>query len=327
MIDAGFMAREEASLIRLYQRAEQRLTTLVRTMSKTEFQRNRAASLLMQVRQIISQLDAGQLTWMEQQLPRAYRAGMNWAGDAIGQDPRAFTLIHRQAVEAVARDLSADSQRATASVVDRFQAVFIHSQQAVAREAQVMEQIGAGLIEGLGPRELSKRIVQTLQDGALSRLAEAGLSEEVKAELSAVAQGQYIKIRCKDGKDRNYKLRPYGETIARTATRQASTEGVLMSCQEFGMDLVQWSVHAGACPLCIPIQGKVFSISGNTQGFPILTAQDRPPFHPCCEHVLLPVSEAFLRARGLYEKLQAFSSNPERSVTRVKDYQEMLRAA
>ena len=67
---------------------------------------------------------------------------------------------------------------------------------------------------------------------------------------------------------------------------------------QYGNDLVQVSVHAMNEPpgdICYQYQGRVFSISGNDPNFPQLT--DRPPFHPNCEHVLLPVDKETLQSR------------------------------
>jgi len=60
---------------------------------------------------------------------------------------------------------------------------------------------------------------------------------------------------------------------------------------------VQVSSHGTVCEICAQYEGKVYSISGKTLGYPILDA--RTPFHPNCEHSLLPTSpEAILAGEG-----------------------------
>jgi len=52
-----------------------------------------------------------------------------------------------------------------------------------------------------------------------------------------------------------------------------------------GSDVVQVSSHGTTTPICQQFEGKVYSLTGNTPGLPVL--QQRAPFHPNCKHVLL----------------------------------------
>jgi len=60
----------------------------------------------------------------------------------------------------------------------------------------------------------------------------------------------------------------------------------LNTCREFGLVLVQISQHYPTCPLCAPIQGKTYSISGNDRRYPEYTDEVRIPKHPNCRHVV-----------------------------------------
>lgn len=325
MINEGLFLREEAELTRIYEQALTRLTRIVHSIKYTDFQRQRAGALLMQVKQTLKNLENANGDWLNRTVARAYKQGMTWTGDAIGTDIRNFNLIHQNAVEAVARDLALRSSIAIKSVAEHLSYVFIHSQQAVVTESQIMTTVAGGIIEGAGAKELGKKIAETLRDGALTRLQDTSLSPELKVALQQTAEGRVVRILCKDGKYRNYNLRSYGEGVARTATRQAASEGTLRSAVEYGMDLVQISVHAGACEeLCVPVQGKTFSISGKTPGFPLLTDDVRPPLHNCCEHILLPVSAAYLQERGIYDKVLEFSAG-DKSVSSTRQYQQIIR--
>ena len=325
MINEGLFLREEAELTRIYEQALTRLQRIVRSIKYTDFQRQRAGALLMQVKQTLKNLENANGDWLNRTVARAYRQGMTWTGDAIGTDIRNFNLLNQNAVQAVARDLALQSSLAIKSVADHLSYVFIHSQQAVVAESQIMTTVAGGIIEGAGAKELGKKIAATLQDGAIKRLEGTLLSAEEKLALQQTAEGKVVRILCKDGKYRNYNLRSYGETVARVATRQAATEGTLNSAVDYGMDLVQLSVHSGACEeLCAPVQGKVFSISGKTEGFPLLTEEVRPPLHPFCAHALLPVSAEFLQARGIYDKVLEFSAS-DKSVNSTREYQKLIR--
>jgi len=178
------------------------------------------------------------------------------------------------------------------------------------REQQIARLIAEGIVEGLGPDELGRRIKQTLMDGASARL-KGYVPDALRLELERTARGEMIAIMCKDGKLRHYTLKRYGEMVARTATRQAATEGSIARTLSAGQDLVQMSVHSGACPVCLPSQGKTFSITGRTPGFPILQSQHRTPLHPNCGHSLIGVNRELMEERGMLEPMREMSSSAE----------------
>ena len=74
---------------------------------------------------------------------------------------------------------------------------------------------------------------------------------------------------------------------------------------------MQISVHSGSCPVCLPIQGKVFSLTGNTPGFPVLQNSQKPPIHPNCKHVLVGVNREIMERRGLLEPMREMSNSAE----------------
>jgi hypothetical protein len=91
-----------------------------------------------------------------------------------------------------------------------------------------------------------------------------------------------------DRRGRKWRLDSYAEMVARTTTREAASVATINTCDEFGLDLVRISTHSPTCELCAPLQGKVYSISGNDDRYPMLTDERRPPIHPNCRHVLAP---------------------------------------
>ena len=102
--------------------------------------------------------------------------------------------------------------------------------------------------------------------------------------------------------------------------RRKSSKRIIKMALEVGVDTVQIDIHSGPCKKCIVVQGKVFSISGKTPGFPRLTNDVTPPIHDGCRHVLLPVSLSFLEVRGEKKWLQAFSCNDNLVVADIADY-------
>lgn len=121
-----------------------------------------------------------------------------------------------------------------------------------------LEQVTLGTAAGLTRRETSSRIVRELQAEGLTAFVDAA--------------------------DRRWKLDVYGRMVARTTQREAATLGTIDRLLQVGLDLVEISKHAHACDICTPYEGKTYSLTGRTEGYPRLTVF--PPFHPNCSHVI-----------------------------------------
>lgn len=66
---------------------------------------------------------------------------------------------------------------------------------------------------------------------------------------------------------------------------EAHLQGTANRLTEYGHDLVIVSYHPGACPLCVPWENKVLSITGKAEGYPTLDeAKAAGLFHPNCRH-------------------------------------------
>jgi len=78
----------------------------------------------------------------------------------------------------------------------------------------------------------------------------------------------------------------YSEMLARTHLVRANNEATVNRSAEFGVDIMEVSDHGTTTPICIPYEGKKFSISGKSKDYPLLT--NTPPFHPNCKHSLYP---------------------------------------
>jgi hypothetical protein len=89
--------------------------------------------------------------------------------------------------------------------------------------------------------------------------------------------------------NRIYKMSTYAEMVGRTVLREAQTKATLDVCEQFDNDLVQVSDHQTQCEECAEYEGKIYSISGNHPDYPML--EEEPPYHPNCEHSILPTSD------------------------------------
>lgn len=295
-VDTTMFDSMTPQLIRFYEDAEGRLSTLMGRAGTSAFEYRRMELLLQQIDSIVRGLQEKQNGWSRRYLPRAYRHGMELTAESFRlRTLPAMTLMDRRGIEAAIARTMADTGEALQSIAPFARHVWTDTQQVILRETQLAEQIAAGRVEGLGPRELGRRLRQSFEDGATERL-KGYVPDALRSNIEATAQGEYIGINCKDGVFRRYDMRSYSELVANNATREVATEGAISGVMSVGGDLVQISVHDNPCPeICLAIQGSIYSLTGETEGFPILTDDVRPPLHPRC----LPPGMRVLTRAGL----------------------------
>lgn len=71
---------------------------------------------------------------------------------------------------------------------------------------------------------------------------------------------------------RTMKIDSYAEMVARTQTKNAWNEANFNRLQQYGIDLVVISVHYPCSDLCVPYQGNVYSMSGESDKYPPLSS-------------------------------------------------------
>ena len=129
-------------------------------------------------------------------------------------------------------------------------------------------------------------------------------AEAVRLELSRGALKKAIMDRLRQLVDdeklitigeRTYNLSKYAEMVARTTLREAQTRATLDLCATYENDLVEISDHNTDCVLCEQYEGNVYSLSGNDPEYPKL--EEETPFHPNCQHSMLPTSETAINVR------------------------------
>ena len=173
---------------------------------------------------------------------------------------------------------------------------------------------------------------------------------EQTAAMQAAGQGPFKAVRefaaalrregvtaFTDRAGRNWNLHTYGSMVLRTASRQAEVLAVLTENPDH--DLYQISSHGTTCPLCAPLEGRVYSKSGRDPDFPPLAAafgkMDKAGpdtlenswlnIHPNCLHQLrrwtsMGCSEEESR------KIKDFSSFEKNPVTRDPRTEAQIRA-
>lgn len=122
-----------------------------------------------------------------------------------------------------------------------------------------------------------------------------------------------------DRAGRNWTLSGYAGMATRTASRQATNLGILFADEEH--DLYEISSHSSPCPICAPLEGRVYSRSGTSEFYPSLAAAfgKMDPdggdgldntylnIHPNCLHVLVKFTEKG-RTDEEIQKIREFSS-------------------
>nr|WP_159444459.1 phage minor capsid protein [Carboxydocella sporoproducens] len=161
-----------------------------------------------------------------------------------------------------------------------------------------LEEAGRKMASGTTIKDMKQRVIQRLLD-----------------------QGQTAFV---DKLGRKWRLDSYAEMVARTTTREAASAATINTCREAGLDLVKITTHYPTCEKCAPLQGKVFSISGEDKRYPKLMDEYRPPIHPNCRHSLHPyVRELDPEADKVQKYSNTSLTKDPRSEEEKQAYKEM----
>lgn len=249
-----FSEAEAERLIRFYEQAEReildRLNRALLRGNKTEY----LAGMKKNIEAILEQLRAGSRTWCEEAIPRVYAKGAVTADMMIKAQGGAviggFGAIHQQAAQILAENTF----------------------QRLSDVSQLIGRRTEGIYRDLALENIRGSVVGYDTWKQVARRYEKELAEHGVTGF-------------RDSADRNWNMRTYAEMVARTSTMEAHLQGTANRLVEQGHDLVVVSAHPGACPLCVPWEGKVLSITGKTEGYPTLEeAKAAKLFHPNCRH-------------------------------------------
>lgn len=243
-------------LVKIYQRGYievlQRYNEIATAGNDTKHTR----ALLNEIMNILNELDTHSVSWIESIIPEAYAKGYQAAYmlypklDKREIMAKSFSGIHKQAIEVIAYNM---------------QSALLDATQKVGRQAQ-------DLYRKVGLDATRKRLMLG-EDRKWTQ-------EEIKRALEDNGITAFI-----DKAGRNWRLDTYAEVVARTTPRETITHGTINRLLEEGRDLVQVSSHSPTCNMCAPLQGKVFSLTGKTEGYP--EYKDYIPVHCRCRHTLM----------------------------------------
>lgn len=213
--------------------------------------------------------------------------GLSVEVPAAGTITPSFALLNDGAIRVVAENLVLSLDRAIDKFDEGARGIIGRLQNDVFRRTG-LESVGQKLSQGLTVRQGRAQLVN---------------------ELTARGIGGFT-----DSKGRTWNLKAYADMHIRTVTREATSEATMRRLDAFDHDLVRLTAHRPTCPICAGVQGKVFSRSGRTEGYPRMTF--KVPLHPNCAHSAVPYTPEYDPAA---EATRAFSNTPIDVDPRDKD--------
>ena len=199
----------------------------------------------------------------------------------------------------------------------------------------------------------SAKIMGDLSEVLLGReMADIFRREGLEASIKAKATGSRLHVQEEfinnlrlqgvtaftDKAGRNWSLHAYTDMVLRTTTKQASTLAILNKYPD--VDLYKIPAIGSTCPICAPLEGRVFSKSGTDPVFPPLASafgkvnkagpdtleNSYLNIHPNCLHALVPWTREGHSAEEV-ERMERFSSyktnprtNDPRSQAQIEAY-------
>lgn len=285
------LPQEVLDLISVYQTSQKRLTEILARqldLNNSTFYTNR---MLTQIDAELKALNEYAAVWTDKNIPAAYEKGAQTA----------YATFRTLAIPF-------DERAGNANIV-----------QLLTRNSYGMLEDAAHSVGRMIKDEVRKAGVETIAE----KLATGSTVKQTKARLLERFQQNGITA-LTDKRGREIRLDSYSELVARSTTREATNTGTLETAKGEGFDLVKMSSHSSSCPVCAPLEGRVYSITGNTPGYPKLDraySGEYANIHPNCGHTLsIYVPELDKNA----EEQKQFSNRPfevdERAKKQIDSY-------
>lgn len=281
----------------VYASATEKITAVLSSLDLTTFSTTAAGMVLTRVKTIIASLDSAVQMWAPGTMRAAFDESAGVARirlEALGLDQKKDGSRRQdKKIAALTKTIMTDYWKANRTIERAAKKYLVLAAQAAAGVAKIEE------VQAFTGAEDFPYIKRILKGARPESWTEATLARQAVAKkimdhlLKKIGGGDFILIN-----GRNYNLKAYAELVARTRMREAQTEATKELCKEFDNDLVQFSKHDSPCEVCAPLEGQVFSISGDDPKYPALTDEETPPIHPCCGHNINPTSENALSWRN-----------------------------
>lgn len=275
----------ERELNMFYSDASRQLRSMLLGIDPTSFNERLGMKIEDRARMVITALNAEIYEWANTYLKEAYRIGAGKARTALeilGKKPnRLLIRTERIFIDDTVELLIQRNNTIRKSVRD-FLSIAALAARGI-RSVQIQEWSYA---------EAAADLDELMNKALIEQKSRGWLAAQILDYLrTMVSDGELIDI---NGK--MWRMNKYSKMVARTTLRTAQSKATGDLCQQYDNDLVEISDHGTDCEICLPYEGRVFSISGRTPGYDIL--DEWPPLHPNCMHSALPTSEEAIAVRG-----------------------------
>lgn len=263
----------------LYSRAADRVRAGLMALDPAHFDAGKAAKALDRARATVKALNQASVEWADSTIDKSYEKGAQTARtilEILGKRPiKPQTYDGKRNLK---DDLAETLIRANNSILKV-------SQDFVALSAIAAKKVNQAALQEFDFEEVEGEMTALANQAVAQELSRKDLAGQIRTELgSRISDNNLIEI---NGKQ--WDARAYADMVARTTIRDAQTAATLDLCREYDNDLVEVSDHNTECQECAPYEGQIYSISGRNPNYPPLA--EAPPFHPNCEHSLLPTTD------------------------------------
>jgi len=253
-------------LIDIYQKAQ---ANLIKVIAQKEAKGNVTwyqKSLLKQIDAELKKLDKQAKLWASTAIKKSYKEGIDATNTDLKQmgvdvpEAEAISKLHINAIKLMTENAFDDLHNANNFVGRRLKDAI--------RKAGI-DAVTQKIAQGSTVRQCKKNLIKALIDEGINGI--------------------------KDKRGRMISLEAYAATVARSTTAEATNKATLNQMTELGYDLVKMTEHATSCEICLPLQGRVYSVSGNDKRYPALSIAytgEHANIHPNCRHRLVPYIEA-----------------------------------
>jgi hypothetical protein len=252
----------ESKLINIYRRATRQLETTVRRTDPRKPIILIRKVIMGDINKIAADLERETKNWLVVEIPQEYKKGSQQAVDDAGKlgltlDKTGFGQVHKEAIQALTEDAYLDFA-AGIEGVRRAGRGFVSD----VVKKKINEQIISGQLEGKALDNVKREVKQLVEDTGFTALVDRG--------------------------GKHWTIDSYAEMLVRTHVIKANGEGTKNRLLTNQVDLVEISTHATACPICQPYEGRVYSLTGKSEGY---EKAPELPIHPNCRHSYMPYIE------------------------------------
>jgi len=258
-------------LERIYYGVQREIAQQLSSVDMGDYRELKAMKVQERINSLIRKLNRSAIRWAKGSIPEAYKESYGISKtrlEILGKEKSGrFDLQrHKYAVMDYIDMTTNDLIRANMSIKNN-----VNTYLYLARQASMgLSQIQAFSYED--EEAINELIQDAIEAGERPGYATKLIRQYFQAKIG---DGQFILIN-----GRNYNLKYYARLVARTRMRKVQTQAIKNTCEQYENDLVFWEHHAGACDLCIPFMGQVYSLTGKNPNYPLLT--EEPPIHPNC---------------------------------------------